>query len=223
MNRWSVIIPSRHDRKVIDCVVSLFDTHPELEADQVVIVSDGLERSTRKALRGVRWVKGKRPFVFSRAINMGVEATDPRSDLVILGDDVRFKTRDGVETLHSEARIHNVAAIAPEVLGLCGQRRQAAGARESVAAWLAFICVYIPRSVWDAVGELDERFVGYGYDDVDWCLRAAEHGPLRIAHDVRVHHLDNSSYRSQPDWLVAYRENRERFEQKWHDQLKETA
>jgi hypothetical protein len=45
---------------------------------------------------------------------------------------------------------------------------------------LCFVCVYIKRSTIDRVGLLDERFTGYGSDDVDYCRRTIESG-LRLA------------------------------------------
>lgn len=210
---WSVIIPSRDDEKVLDCVASLIESHPEIEANQIVIVDDGLSRHTKREFRGVTWVKGEKPFVFARAVNMGAAAMDPASDLVILGDDVRIETPRALDRLAAASA--GAAAAAPEVVGVCGQPAQQAGAYGNEADWLAFICVYIPRRVWTRVGELDERFIGYGYDDVDWCKRACPHGQLRIAHDVRVVHTHDSSYRNQADWKTKYAENRVRFEEKW--------
>lgn len=213
---WSVIIPSCTDAKVLDCVASLIETHPDIRCDQIVIVDDGLSWRTRVKLRGVTWVKGKRPFVFARAINMGAAAIDPASDLVILGDDVRFETPHALDRL--AAAVDGSAAIAPEVVGVCGQPAQRAGTFTPTADWLAFICAYIPRRAWDAVGPLDERFVGYGYDDVDWCKRAQEYRHLRVAHEVRVVHTQESSYRNREDWKARYEENRVIFEEKWRPQ-----
>jgi hypothetical protein len=211
---WTVIIPSRDDEKVLDCVASLVEAQPEIEANQIVIVDDGLSWRTRRELAGVTWVKGVKPFVFSRAINMGAAARDCMSDLVILGDDVRIETPRALDRLASHSA--GAAAVAPEVVGVCGQFAQRAGSAGNSADWLAFICAYIPRRAWDAVGPLDERFVGYGYDDVDWCKRARNgNDTLKIAHDVRVEHLRDSSYRSQADWKARYEENRVRFEEKW--------
>jgi hypothetical protein len=81
---WTVVIPSRSDEKVIDCVAGLIETHPDIRPEQIVIVSDGLSLRTRWKLRGVGWVRGERPFVFPRAINAGARSAHPDSDLVIL-------------------------------------------------------------------------------------------------------------------------------------------
>jgi GT2 family glycosyltransferase len=41
--------------------------------------------------------------------------------------------------------------------------------------WVTFAAVLINRSLWDALGGLDESFV-YGYEDHDFCMRALEVG-----------------------------------------------
>ena len=211
--QYSVIIPSCSDEKVIDCVYSLAEMHPELSLDQIVVVSDGLSMPTRGPIISVRWREGKKPFVFAEAINAGVRAAIPGSDIVILGDDVRFETSHGLGAL-SRASV-GAAIVVPEVIGCCGQPAQQKGATRATADWLAFICAYIPRHAWEAVGELDERFVGYGYDDVDWCRRARGYGELKVDHSVTVRHLPQSSFRSQPGWATGYRENRALYDAKW--------
>jgi GT2 family glycosyltransferase len=211
--RYSVLIPSCSDGKILECIRSLLAENASARPHNIVAISDGLSSKTRRRLRGVRWVKGKKPFVFAEAINAGARAAAAGSDLVILGDDVRFATPDTIDTLARASA--GASIVAPEVIGLCGQSAQRAGATAETAAWLAFICAYIPRRVWDAVGGLDERFTGYGYDDVDWCKRAAPFGEARVAHDVTVRHLDASSFRSNPNWTGLYRKNQTLFEQKW--------
>ena len=217
-SKWSVIIPSRSDTKTLACVESLRSIQPAMHASQIVIVSDGLSKQTRKALGGVTWVKGKRPFVFAEAINAGAVAAGD-ADLLIVGDDVRFCTPGMVNRLRAQPE--GAAAVAPSVIGVCGQSAQRHGevafvsGRSTSVSWLAFICVYIPRRAWDAIGPLDERFVGYGYDDTDWCLRSREYGPLLIDHGSVVNHIDASTYRSRPGWQTLYAQNKELFEQKW--------
>jgi hypothetical protein len=210
---WTVIVPSRSDEKILDFVANLLEAQPEILPDQIVVVSDGLSEETRDALCDVTWVEGKSPFVYPRAINMGAAAADPDSDLVFLGDDVRLIAPYAIE--HLQRRSGDAAAVAPEVVGVCGQPAQRVGSPLSEADWLTFVCAYIPRRVWDAVGPLDERFVGYGYDDMDWCVRAKEHGPFRVFHDIRVLHREDSSYRSQDDWEAKYKQNLKIFEDKW--------
>lgn len=212
---WSVIIPSCDEPKLLGCIDSLCEVQPDLEQEphRIVVVSDGLSRETKRILDGVTWVKGRKPFVFPRAVNMGAWAALD-NDILICGDDVRFTAPGQIDRLHGLS--NGCAAISPEVTGVCGQPAQRAGSVQSGAEWLAFICTLIPRAVWTQVGPLDERFVGYGYDDVDWCTRAAPFGRIAVDHGSRVVHLDESSYRSDPSWVQAYQQNREIFEQKWN-------
>ncbi len=213
--RYSVIIPSCDDDKIIDCVLDVTAANPGLNADQIVVVSDGLTVRAHGLLDGVRWVEGKKPFVFAEAINAGVREAIPGSDIVILGDDVRFETTDGLDALASKSQ--GCALVVPEVIGVCGQPAQRKNGIGNTAPWLAFICAYIPRKAWNAVGPLDERFVGYGYDDVDWCRRAAgsNSGEFRIDHSVTVRHLDDSSFRTNPNCAALYAMNREKYDAKW--------
>ena len=213
VKRWNVLIPSRSDRKIKARFREIQKTHPWISRDRIVVISDGLSRRTRKTLHGVRWVEGQKPFVFARAINAGVKAAEPDADIVILGDDVRFETPNAIWELCRASKGESV--VVPEVVGVCGQPAQRHGATNTTACWVAFICAYIPRKVWDAVGGLDERFIGYGYDDVDWCRRAAGHGEIRIAHDVTVNHLHESSFRTQPNFHEKYQTNRMIYLDKW--------
>ncbi len=151
------------------------------------------------------WCDGRRPFVFAEAINAGAAAAG-NTDLLICGDDVRFASPLMVDQL--QARSRGVAAIAPEVVGACGLPEQRAGYTETRTDWLTFICIYIPRAAWDAIGGLDERFKGYGCDDLDWSLRARAYGPLVIDHGVSVTHEAHSSYRSLLNWQHLYERNK---------------
>jgi GT2 family glycosyltransferase len=216
--KCSVIVPSCDDSKIRAFANSLAKHEPDMDPSQLVVVSDGLSDQTRKILDGVKWVEGRKPFVFAKAINDGARAASG-DDLLIVGDDVRFQTVEMIRRLQSLSG--GCAAIVPQVSGsgapssVCGQPAQLLGSQERTAQWIAFICVYIPRAAWNQVGELDEQFVGYGYDDVDWCLRAREYGPLRIDRGSWVLHAHQSSYRSQPDWIARYDQNRQLFERKW--------
>jgi hypothetical protein len=209
---WAVVVPSRNDAAIVDFVGNLRASHPDVTPDQVVVVDDGLSDHTLSVLSDVTIVKGVKPFVFARAINMGA-AAEPGRDIAIAGDDVRFLSYNLIDKLAE--RSAGVAAISPEIVGPGGHPAQRTHSGDSTADWLAFVCVYIPRRAWDAVGTLDERFVGYGFDDVDWCVRAFGYGPMRVDHSLRVAHIDTSSFRSDAGWMDRYRENQSRFVAKW--------
>ena len=75
---------------------------------------------------------------------------------------------------------------------------------------LTFACILIPRSVWQAVGPLDEGYRN-AYEDVDWCLRAREQGyPLHYVPSVSAIHLEGQSpgrFDHDAESLQHYREN----------------
>lgn len=63
-------------------------------------------------------------------------------------------------------------------------------------------CIYVTRTALDVVGGFDPVFApGYG-EEVDLCLRAAEHGLLNVlADDVFVYHKGGSSFGVSPQKL----------------------
>jgi GT2 family glycosyltransferase len=85
---------------------------------------------------------------------------------------------------------------------------------------LTLFCAALPRSVYDGVGPLDERFEVGMFEDDDYCLRVAALGlECRLAEDVLVHHFGEASFgRLVPDgtWKSVFEANRRRFEQKWN-------
>lgn len=208
----SVIIPSRNAENVLACVKSLRTIQPDMTADQIVIIADDLPLKTWQSLPGATWVLGRQPFIFAEAINAGARAAGD-SDLLIAGDDVRFVAPGMVDRLRAQSA--GVAAIAPEVAGACSQSAQRVGSKLTSPSWLTFICIYIPRKAWEVVGGLDERFDGYGCDDMDWCKRAKAYGPLLVDHGARVIHTDESSYRSDPNWTILYLHNMALYNEKW--------
>ena len=59
--------------------------------------------------------------------------------------------------------------------------------------YLSGCALFIPRSVWERIGLLDESFFMYG-EDVDYSIRAADAGvPLRIARESIVLHAEGAS------------------------------
>ncbi len=85
---------------------------------------------------------------------------------------------------------------------------------------LGFFCAVMPRSVYETVGPLDERF-GLGYfEDDDYCFRVRRHGyAIRFARDAFVHHWKEASFNllGENRYRRLYFENRRKFEAKWRE------
>lgn len=181
-------------------------------------------------------VSGAKPFVFARNVNIGIAAAG-NDDVILLNDDALLRTAGGFELLsqiaHSaegadygviSALISNGGACAPDQCE--GAYRQsvktATGLRPTRHHMLAFVCVFIPRHVIDQVGRFDEQFVGYGYDDDDYCKRVKHAGltlgvfdGCYIEHGFQTTGL-KSSFRNHtnagPNMLA---QNRKLFIDKW--------
>jgi GT2 family glycosyltransferase len=95
--------------------------------------------------------------------------------------------------------------------------RRNAGKRDAIPM-LAMFCAVLRRETFDRVGSLDERFEIGMFEDDDYALRLAALGlDLAVARDSFVHHAGRGSFRALPheEYQRIYRENRQRFEEKW--------
>lgn len=87
---------------------------------------------------------------------------------------------------------------------------------------LAFFCVAMPRSVFERVGPLDERFEKGMFEDNDYCRRVRGAGlELACARDSFVHHWQRASFNllGEETYLKTFYENRDAFQRKWMDFL----
>jgi len=63
-------------------------------------------------------------------------------------------------------------------------------------------CAYIPRRIIDVVGLLDEEFVYYGGDDVDYSIRTLQNGFPLIISDAFIIHKNNRSFGDKKERLM---------------------
>jgi len=206
------------------------------------VVDDGIDTSTLPWEEGTNSaivIRGIKPFVFARNVNIGIcEAMnapvtidvtihdrveiidDPRPDgVVLLNDDAILQTPGGFSLLAQSAKDnpeYGIIAAATNNVGNLNQRPQGIGLRED-PRMVCFIAVYIPRTTIEKVGLLDERFVGYGLDDDDYCLRVRRAGLKIGIHDGCYvdHGTLKSSYRGDPTTPADFRPNLELFKEKW--------
>lgn len=225
---FSVIIPSKSIENLIPCVEAVRRCEPDA---RIIVVDDGLDLSflPRPDFMPFLGIKGIKPFIFSRNVNLGIQAAGT-DDVVILGDDGLLQTPGGFSLLAKAAAEHRFGIISSTVnnVGNPNQWRQAIGLREEPRT-VCFVCVYIPRRTTDAVGLMDDRYVGYGMDDDDYCLRIRKAGLKLGIHDgCYVDHGSlTSSFRGGPASGGDFRPNLKIFIEKYgHDnwgQPKETS
>jgi GT2 family glycosyltransferase len=183
------------------------------------VVDDGARAGSESVLPGVRWITGIKPFIFARNANLGI--TTAGKDVVLMNDDACLLTPNGFSLLAAEMRQHpDVGICSAGIRGAVGNPRQIATpvpCFRSEPRAIAFVCVFVPWRTYASVGPLDERFVGYGFEDNDYCARVVSTG-LRIGvwDGCVVDHADRpSSFRSRPDLMGLFEHNRQLYRTKW--------
>ena len=144
-------------------------------------------------------IRGIEPFIYARNANIGIGAAGG-GDILLINDDCELMcpildTLGGIVAANP-----NIGIISPQIDGGVGGNRlqrvhKVGEAYEISKKRLAFPCVYIPEKTIELVGKLDERFVGYGFDDDDYCHRTQEAGlDLAVTGRVVVKHGYSSSF-----------------------------
>jgi GT2 family glycosyltransferase len=214
---FSVIIPSKTDRNLKACVAAV---RAAGETSRIIVADDfdGPVPSLPPNCEPVGWRKGIKPFVFSRNVNIGIRVAE-NDDVVLLNDDALLKTPHGFTAIERIAAAHPEYGVIAAACNNVGNRRQwpqKVGLREE-PRMVCFVCVYIPRRTIETVGLLDERFVGYGCDDDDYCLRVTRAGlKIGIFDGCYVDHASlGSTFRGRALSAGDYRGNLKIFADKW--------
>jgi GT2 family glycosyltransferase len=224
---FKIVTLSKRPENLIPFVESIYRQDPTIPRENIVVVNDGARAEAEIALPGITWVEGEKPFVFSRNANIGILAAD--SDVVILcNDDITLQTQGGFTKLATVSGRFGLTSAA--IHGPVGNPTQSwvrgdkeHGLREEHIL-LCFVCVAIPRFVWDTVGPLDERFVGYGYEDDDYSKRVQDAGQKLYIYDgcvVQHGGIQKSTFRDQYDesFVSLMAQSKKAFKEKWGESL----
>lgn len=236
--KWSVVIPSNNAGRLRRCVKSIFDAHPDLPASKIIVVDDGASEGwddDYDVYRSVVWVDGIKPFIYARNTNRGIaevisiggHSIGCFDDVVVIGDDVTVRTPRAFDFLAETARRDKVFAVSPAIEGLVGngdQHRRTQGAVRETRNPLCFVCVYLTSEAIVQVGSLDEGFVHYGGEDVDWSWRAQSLGGRLLVDDrVLVRHNEEgmaSAFRSKPDIMELSAAGVAQLKAKWPEKFR---
>ncbi len=183
--RICFIVPSRTD-KLLGALLTSIDSSNSHTDFQIVVADNGLSPDFTAWAREyfpVLFVPIPEPFNFAVAINRAVEASDPGTDILIINDDVVIESEGFVRSMQSaleQARREAFGIISPVIEGGVGNTDQGetppAGQIRLTRRPICFVAAAIPREIWTQVGLMDERFVGYGFEDVDYSRRVVEAG-----------------------------------------------
>lgn len=177
---YSIVILSCTAGNLVQCVTTLMSKQPRFPPERIVVVDDGARAKAESWLPdGISWVDGAKPFIYARNCNLGIAACAP-DDVILLNDDALLMTHGGFDALSAAAdAFREVGVLSAAVAGVVAnpsQRPKGATELRYTDERLSFVCPYIRREVLDLVGQLDHRFVGYGGEDDDMCLRVQQAG-----------------------------------------------
>jgi hypothetical protein len=179
--------------------------------------------------------QGPKKFVYSVNANLGLKLVGPGSDVLLLGDDVRFVCHGCVDRLQSIAyHDSSVGLLSPKIRGAADNVLLTDPPHEALVyseRYIPLVCTYIKRKVLDIIGLLDERFCeGWGYDDCDFSRRVRLAGfKLAVTPTVEVIH---GVHRKGSETLIRNEKgdsqemsrldevNAQIYEAKWGDRVK---
>ena len=229
MSQFKVVIPSQNPSNLRACITALLKAEPQLTRERIIVVDDGNLIANESTMElPVTFVLGAKPFIFARNVNIGLRAAN--ADCIILNDDATLQTPNGFTQMVQQSKLHpyygiiSAAHIQSVNKAMVKQTDHTLREYPDEGYWaclLGYVCVLIPKHVQDLVGELDERFDGYGREDVDYTRRCRLAG-LRIAvYDGAViqHLILPSTYRDiQPNinYLAMADHNDKLYDKKWN-------
>ena len=214
----AVVIPSKTDMNLRACAAHVRRQEP---SRRVIVVDDGLSDYPKD----VCVLQGGKPFCFAANCNLGVATAleNPScGGVILLNDDALLKTPNGFSVLVQEWAHHPECGVVSATCNRIGNPNQKPWQLPKFryeSTVLAFVCVFIPRSTFEQVGLLDERFTAYGCEDNDYCRRVLNAGmKLGITEGCTVDHQSlPSSFRSDKNKPRLLLEGRRIFQEKWGD------
>ena len=226
------------------CLETLSAT--DLADADVIVVDNGSSDETPAELRRYDWLRVVRSPTnvgYVRGNNAGIRAADPRSDVVLLNNDLAFTEPEWLTRLRSTAHSAEDVGVVGCRLTLPDGRLLHAGTyvladtvwgqqigslEKDVGQYtttrevegVVFACVYLRREVLDAIGLLSEDYESY-FEDTDFCLRARRagfrtlvDGGVTLVHDEHGSTAENDSERTR-----VFTKSRDVFRRKWKKTL----
>ncbi|MFN2470677.1 MAG: glycosyltransferase family 2 protein [Gaiellaceae bacterium] len=240
MSSVSVVMPVRDRPSLTAGSLDRFlAEYGDEDGVEVVVVDDGSEGEARRLLERyadrVTVVGHARPRGFAAASNEGAAAAD--------GEYVIFLNNDTMSTpgwLHAlvefAERVPHAVAVGAKLLytndtvqhagivichdglprhvyrGFSGDHPLVSVPRRFHAVTAA--CMLVRRDSFEAVGGFDTAFVN-GFEDVDLCLRFAEHGEVHYCPDSVLYHLEAATRGDLPESPGEFAANAALYRERW--------
>ena len=212
MNDFAIGILNKYPELADNLIKSILATHDP--APRIIVVADNHDTQFPGALT----VKTILPFVAARNINIAMDVY-PNRDFIFCNDDTEcvedrffFKLQD------IAYKYKNMGILSPLIDGGVGNEWQQypecyrwsdygiSADTIAIEETICFPCVYIKRDLIQQVGPFDEDFIGYGEDDVDYCLRAREKNWLTgVTRSLRIKHGTGGSILERgKNWSTSF-------------------
>jgi GT2 family glycosyltransferase len=238
----SIVIPSYRDANRVAALVASIRATTDRRLVRIIICDDasGSDHVLKlRRLDDVTVIAGEANSGFAANVNRGLRAVDAAHDVVLLNSDMTAEPGWLASLQFAASRRSDVGIVGAKLL-YPDDRIQFAGTVRNLGApewfdhrfrfkpadWgpanepqpvlaVTGACMYLTRSLIDAIGGLDEAYP-MGYEDVDYCLRAWKAG-YRVMYwpGATLHHLESVTRGT----VVAEREREAQrvFWNRWSD------
>lgn len=238
----TVVVPSYRDAERVETLIASIRRTVPRDRVRVIVADDcsGAEHVARlRRIEGIEVVEGEENAGFAANVNRGLRAAGADHDVVVLNSDVEAlpgwlaclqyacrRAEDigivGARLLYPDERIQFAGTVrnpgAPEWFDHRHRFKPARFGPATVAGPTLAVtgaCMYVRREVIEEVGLLDERYP-MAYEDVDWCLRAWQHG-FRVFYFPAARLVHHESVTRGTEVGERERESQRMFWERWGD------
>ncbi len=188
-----IICVGRHTTNFKACLDSiLLNTSPNEIKIHLVVHEDESEKLTHLASREVE-IHTHRMEIFFYAKANNLVLLQSKNDAILLNDDT-VVSEGWLEMLRAASQ--GIALTGAHTGSHCSGNPDMWG-RGGVAVTdnpINMFCAFIPYRLRQLIGVLDEDFIYYGGEDVDYSIRARKAGVPLVISEAYVEHKDNQSY-----------------------------
>jgi len=208
----TIVVVNRYQDLFDRFIGSVRQFEPDLP---VILVADGHDRQ----YDGVRTVRvDYDDFNFSACVNVGIGECD--ADIIICNDDIVLTETECLSRLHERAAsLDGIGVASPLVKGTVGCNYQSWYQRDRFFPLgshdlkpvdrVCFVCVWLSRKMISRIGVLNpyvEMNTGYGFEDIEYCQRAAAFGWSVVVYSGSHVIHGNGRYHEEhgQSWSISY-------------------